>query len=105
MVQFPLELNDSEDSREPSSPDGKNLKAGFKEGNRSQVKIVAIGKWVETKWPLLQSGHHLMVIGELHQRHWQTPDGRNRILTEVIAKDFQQVGEENSIKKRLNKGE
>lgn len=99
VVQFPLELNDSENSMESSYPEGETLKrAGIKEGSRSRVKIVAIGKLVEMKRYLLQSGQHLIVIGKLHQRHWQTPDGRNRTSTEVIANDFKQMDEEDSIK-------
>lgn len=95
VVQFPLELNDSEEAREASSSRGKTLKRmGVKEGARGRVKIVAIGKLVEMKKDLLQSGQHLMVIGKLHQRHWQTPDGRNRTSTEVIAKDFHQMEED-----------
>jgi single-strand DNA-binding protein len=77
VIQFPLELNDVE-----------NLKG---RGGRNQINIVAVGKLAETKLDLLQSGQHLMVIGKLNQRHWQTPEGKNRTRTEVIATDLQTI--------------
>jgi single-stranded DNA-binding protein len=51
----------------------------------------------EFKLDLLQSGQHLMVIGRLNQRCWQTPEGRNRTLTEVIATDLRTIEKQNTI--------
>jgi single-stranded DNA-binding protein len=34
-----------------------------------------------------------MVIGSLNQRRWQTPEGRNRTCTEVIATSLQTIEE------------
>jgi len=81
VIQFPLELNDSEEVA------GK--------GGRNRIDIVAIGKLAEFEIDLLQSGRHVMVIGRLNQRRWQTPEGKNRIHTEVIATSLQTI-EENS---------
>ncbi len=81
VIQFPLELNDSEDL------------AG--RGGRNRIDIVAFGKLAELKLELLQSGQHLMVTGRLNQRSWQTPEGRNRTRTEVIATALQTIEENN----------
>jgi single-strand DNA-binding protein len=97
VIQFPLELNNSEDQtghdhdlrlsprRDRMRPRGRN-----------QINIVAFGKLAEFKLDLLQSGQHLMVIGKLNQRYWQTPEGKNRTLTEVIATDLRKIEEENT---------
>jgi single-stranded DNA-binding protein len=53
---------------------------------------VAIGKLAEVKLDL-QSGQHLLVIGQLHQRSWKTPEGKNRTRTEVIAMDLRAIDE------------
>ena len=81
VIQFPLELNDSEDLT------GR--------GGRNRIDIVAFGKLAEFKLELLQSGQHLMVTGRLNQRNWQTPEGRNRTRTEVIATALQTIEENN----------
>jgi single-strand DNA-binding protein len=91
VIQFPLELNDVE-----------NLKG---QGGRNQINIVAMGKLAEIKLDLLQSGQHLMVIGKLNQRHWQTPEGKNRTRTEVIATDLQTIEENNLTQKSKKQGE
>jgi single-strand DNA-binding protein len=79
VIQFPLELNDSE-----------NL-TGREE--RNWINVVAIGKLAEFKLEFLQSGQHLMVTGKLNLRRWQTPEGKNRTLTEVIATDLRAIEE------------
>ena len=56
------------------------------------IHIVAVGKLAEVKLDL-QSGQHLLVIGQLHQRSWKTPEGRNRTRTEVIAMDLRTIDE------------
>jgi single-strand DNA-binding protein len=91
VIQFPLELNDSE--HQPS-PTGRTL-----------INIVAIGKLAEFKFELLQSGQQLLVKGRLNQRCWQTPEGRKRTRIEVIATDLQAVEEMNRTGKSKDKGE
>ena len=91
VIQFPLELNDSEDQ---SSPIGRSL-----------INIVAIGKLAKFKFELLQSGQHLLVKGRLNQRRWQTPEGRKRTRIEVIATDLQTVEETDRTVKSKDKGE
>jgi single-strand DNA-binding protein len=91
VIQFPLELNDSE-----------NLSG---QGSRNRINIVAVGKLAEFKLDLLQSGQHLMVIGKLNQRQWQTPEGKNRILTEVIATDLRTIEEKSRAQNSKKQGE
>jgi single-strand DNA-binding protein len=74
VIQFPLELDDS------GSLTGQ--------GGRNWINIVAIGKLAEFDLDLLQRGQHVMVIGKLNQRLWQTPEGKNRTRTEVVATDL-----------------
>jgi single-strand DNA-binding protein len=95
VIQFPLELNDSEESR------GQALHHdGTGQAGRNQINIVAFGKLAEFKLDLLQSGQRLMVIGKLNQRRWQTPEGKNRTQTEVIATDLRTIEEKNQIQKQ-----
>ena len=100
VIQFPLEFADSEDRT------GRALNpTGSREGGRNRIDIVAFGKLAESKLDLLQSGQHLMVIGRLNQRSWQTPEGRNRTLTEVIATDLRTIEEKNPTQKLKRQGE
>jgi len=88
VIQFPLELNDSnERSGRTLHPDGAGR------GRGSLINIVAFGKLAEFKLDLLQRGQHLMVVGQLNQRRWQTPEGKNRTRTEVIAMELRVVDE------------
>jgi len=88
MIQFPLELNDSEDRT------GQTLhRAGTGREIRNRITIVAIGELAEFNLDLLQSGQPLMVIGKLNLRSWQTPEGKNRTRTEVIASALRRIGE------------
>jgi len=90
VIQFPLELNDSEDLA------GQALNhTASREGGRNRIDIVAFGELAEFQHDLLQTGQHLMVIGKLNQRRWQTPEGRNRTCTEVIATSLQTIEENN----------
>jgi len=86
VIQFPLEVNNSEDV--PG------------QGGKNRINIVAIGELAELKLDLLQSGQHLMVIGKLNQRCWQTPEGKNRTRTEVIATDLRTVKEKDQKSRR-----
>jgi single-strand DNA-binding protein len=85
VIQFPLELNDSQDLTG--------------QGGRNRINIVAIGELAQFNIDLLQSGQHLMVIGKLNQRCWQTPEGKNRTRTEVIASDLRTVEEKSQTPK------
>lgn len=88
VIQFPLELNDSEDlTRQARHRDGSG------QPGRNRIDIVAIGKLAEFDLDLLQSGQPLMVIGKLNLRCWQTPEGKNRTRTEVIASDLRRIEE------------
>jgi single-strand DNA-binding protein len=88
VIQFPLELNDSED------PTGQaQHRDGPGQRGRNQIDIVAIGKLAEFNLDLLQSGQPLIVIGKLNLRCWQTPEGKNRTRTEVIASDLRRIEE------------
>jgi len=100
VIQFPLELNDSE-----VQTDQVLNRVGTGQGGRNRITIVAFGKLAEFKLDLLQSGQHLMVIGRLNQRSWQTPEGRNRTLTEVIATDLRTIEEKNPTQKLKRQGE
>ncbi len=97
VIQFLLELNDSEDPIRGGDPTRR------RGGNR--IPIVAIGKLAEFDINLLQSGQQLTVIGRLNQRNWQTPEGRNRTRTEVIATDLQTIGEESYARKPKKQGQ
>jgi single-stranded DNA-binding protein len=46
-----------------------------------------------------------MVIGRLNQRRWQTPEGRNRTCTEVIATSLQTIEENNPTQTSKKQGE
>ncbi len=88
VIQFPLELNDLD------NPTGQILApTASRRGGRKRIDIVAFGELAEFQHDFLQSGQHVMVIGSLNQRRWQTPEGRNRTCTEVIATSLQKIEE------------
>jgi single stranded DNA-binding protein len=100
VIQFPLELNDSEDLAEPAlNPTRRG------QGRRNRIDIVAIGELAEFKLELLQSGRRVMVTGRLNQRRWQTPEGKDRTHTEVIATSLQTIEETNPTQKSKKQGE
>ena len=90
VIQFSLELNGSEDLTVRSP-----RREGTEKGGRNRIDIVAFGELADFKLDLLQRGQHLMVIGTLNQRRWQTPEGKNRTRTEVIATAFRTIEEKN----------
>ena len=101
VVQFPLELDEIKDrnGQIPShghrgpTPNRKTTgPATRRTATGDLIHIVAIGKLAEVKLDL-QSGQHLLVIGQLHQRSWKTPEGKNRTRTEVIAMDLRAIDE------------
>ena len=90
VIQFPLELDDSEDRTTQALQ-----RLGSGQGVQKRINIVAFGKLAEFKFDLLQSGQRLMVVGKLNQRCWQTPEGKNRTRTEVIATELRAIEEKN----------
>jgi len=76
-------------------PQGDRRSALNRKGSRSLIDVVAFGELFEFKLESLQSGQHLLVLGRLNQRHWQTPEGKKRIHTEVVATDLRRVEELN----------
>jgi single-strand DNA-binding protein len=109
VIQFPLELHHSQDitgqTLRRNGTGRTPYRAGAGRGSRNRIDIVAIGKLAEFNLDLLQSGQHLMVIGKLNQRSWQTPEGKNRIRTEVIATDLRTIEEKNQIQMLKKQGE
>ncbi len=109
VIQFPLEINDSEDlAGEAIRRDGSGQtlnRAGTGQGIRNRIDIVAFGELAEHKLDLLQTGRHLMVIGKLKQRRWQTPEGKHRTRTEVIATALRAIQEKNPIQPLKKQGE
>jgi single-strand DNA-binding protein len=103
VIQFPLELHNSEGIMGQTlhcNGEGQDVnRAGTRQGSRNRIDIVAVGKLAEFNLDLLQKGQHLMVIGKLNQRSWQTPEGKNRIRTEVIATDLRAIEEKNQTQK------
>ena len=71
MIQFSLELSDP--------------------GKRQLITVVAIGKLTEIEEGLFQSGQSLCVEGQLKQRQWQSPEGRQRSRVEIIATDIRRL--------------
>jgi len=76
VLQFPLELNELDDSLERKS--------------LSLIPIVVFGQLAESK-TFIEKGQHLLVKGKLHQRHWQTKEGRRETITEVIAVELKTI--------------
>jgi len=60
-------------------------------GSRSLIDVVVFGELAEFKIEPLQNDQHLLVVGRLHQRHWQTPEGKKRTRMEVVATDLRKV--------------
>jgi single-stranded DNA-binding protein len=110
VIQFPLELDETKDrpgqtrSHGDTSPALNRADSGPISNRKRTVpvprhmasgdliQIVAVGKLAEVKLDL-QSGQHLLVIGQLHQRRWKTSEGKNRTRTEVIAMDLRTIDE------------
>jgi len=106
VIQFPLELDEVKDLPGQEQPQGDRRPAVNQHGSRpslnhtgsgSLIDIVAFGKLAEFKFNLLQSGHHVLVVGRLNQRQWQTPEGRKRTRTEVIATELRKLEETNNL--------
>ncbi len=88
VIQFPLEINDSEGLKDQA----RNTISAVGPG-RNRITIVAVGELAEYDLDLLQSGQALMVTGKLSLRSWQTPEGKSRIRTEIIASELRRIEE------------
>ena len=102
VIQFPLELDvvdstlrEVKDLPGRERPQGNRRPTLNRTGSGSLIDVVAFGELAEFKLDLLQSGQPLLVVGRLNQRHWQTPEGKKRTRTEVIATDLRRLEELN----------
>ena len=95
VVQFPLELDGSKDPSGQRQPQGDRKPSLNLTDSRSLIDVVAFGELAEFKFDLLQSGQHVLVVGRLNQRQWQTPEGKKRTHTEVIATELRSLEEKN----------
>jgi len=95
VLQFPLELDGSKDPSGQRQPQGERKAFLNRTDSRSLIDVVAFGELAEFKFELLQRGQHLLVVGRLNQRQWQTLEGKKRTLTEVIATELRSLEEEN----------
>jgi len=95
VIQFPLELDEVKDLPGREQPQGNRRPALNRTGSGSLIDVVAFGELAEFKLDLLQNGQPLLVVGRLNQRHWQTPEGKKRTRTEVIATDLRRLEELN----------
>jgi len=86
-------MNDAKDLSDQKKYPGNKGSALNRTGSGSLINIVVFGKLAEFKPDLLQSGQRLRVEGQLKQRRWKTPEGKNRTRTEVIATDLRTVEE------------
>jgi len=83
VLQFSLEFNDSGNVSKKGpdpGPQGPVLRS-------SLIHIVALGNVTQSGFEV-RSGQRLLVKGRLHLRRWQTPEGRSRTRTEVIASEL-----------------
>ena len=95
VVQFPLELDDYKDSFGQARHRDSKGQALNDPGSRSLIDVVAFGELAEFNLESLQSGQHLLVVGRLNQRYWETPEGKKRTHMEVVATDLRRVEELN----------
>jgi len=102
VIQFSLELDVVDSTlREVKDLPGRERSQGNRRpalnrtGSGGLIDVVAFGELAEFKLDLLQSGQPLLVVGRLNQRHWQTPEGKKRTRTEVIATDLRRLEELN----------
>ncbi len=86
IIQFPLEINDSEDLKDQARSRTSVVGAA-----RNRITVVAVGELAEYDLDLLQSGQSLMVTGKLNLRSWLTPEGKSRTRTEVIASELRRI--------------
>lgn len=88
VVQFLLELDDSNGSSITPSPLGQKGQVSKRVRlSPSLIHIVAKGELAQST-SVIQSGLRLFVKGRLQERRWKTPEGKHRSLTEVIASEL-----------------
>lgn len=95
VVQFSLEMDDFKDPFGQARPRDAKGRVRNRTGSRSLIDVLFFGELAEFKLEPLQNGQHLLVVGRLHQRHWQTPEGKKRTHMEVVATDLRRVEELN----------
>jgi single-strand DNA-binding protein len=109
VVQFMLELNHSgTPSGQPPHHNGTGQtlhRHGAGQVGGGLINVVAFGKLAEFKPNIFQTGQHLLVVGRLNQRRWQTPEGRHRTLTEVIATGFRRLEETSRTTDSIERGD
>ncbi|MDP2973292.1 MAG: single-stranded DNA-binding protein [Deltaproteobacteria bacterium] len=93
VLQFSLELNDSGNISVKTPGRGHQGQTPKRTGlHPSLIHIVALGQLAQSRSEL-QSGQRLLVKGRLHQRYWETPEGRYRSRTEVIVSELHSAEE------------
>jgi single stranded DNA-binding protein len=80
-------------------------RSGREQRGQNRINIVAIGKLAEFETDFLQIGQSLTVVGQLNQRCWQTPEGRNRTCTEIIATDLRKTEDKDQTMDLSTRGE
>ena len=102
VIQFSMELDVADPTlREvkglPGPEQVRDHRRHFpnRTGSGGLIDVVAFGEWAESKLDLLSSGQHLLVVGRLNLRHWQTSEGKKRTRTEIIATDLRSAEETN----------
>jgi len=92
VLQFSLELNDSNNISLTTPDRSRHGQTSKRAGSSGLIYIVAIGQLAQSRSEI-RSGQRLLVKGRLHQRRWETPEGRYRFRTEVIASDLHSTEE------------
>jgi single-strand DNA-binding protein len=95
VIQFSLELDEMMGQPNQEQPHADRRRTRDHKGSGNLIDIVAFGALAEFKFDLLKSVQHLLVVGRLNQRFWQTPEGKKRTRTEVIATDLRRMEELN----------
>ncbi len=57
--------------------------------------IIAFGKTAEIAEKYLKKGKEIALSGKLTYRSWEDKDGNTKYITEVIAHEFQMLGNKN----------
>lgn len=73
-----------------------NKKYTDKQGNKVEkaefVNVVAWNKLAEICNQYLHKGDKVYISGEMETRKWQDKDGKDRWITEIIAKEMEMLG-------------
>lgn len=54
----------------------------------SDIEVVAFGELARYDLARLVAGQPIQVQGQLHQRSWKTPEGKNRTCFEIVATEL-----------------